>query len=201
MTDPLDAVSWPLRTERLVIRRYRPEDADRAWTYRQLPEVVDGITAAPATLDEFRAYATTPSRMSKTLVVELAGAEPESDAGEPATMIGDIMVLVEDGWAQAEVAEQAHNTQAELGWVLDPEFGGRGYATEAARARGMHRFERGILAPHGTGGNAARGVQPRDRPAPLGPVGRRHELRTAVQRMGPCDRDPRHPVSCWSVFV
>ncbi len=33
----------------------------------------------------------------------------------------------------AEVAEQARERQAELGWVLDPAFTGHGYATEAAR--------------------------------------------------------------------
>ncbi|KHK95872.1 hypothetical protein LK09_17800 [Microbacterium mangrovi] len=129
MTDLLDAAPWPLRTERLVIRRYRPEDADRAWTYRRLPEVVDGISAAPASFEAFRAYATEPGRMAKMLVVELAVDGPH--AGR---MIGDVMVAVEDGWAQAEVAAHARNTQAELGWVFDPAYGGRGYATEAVRA-------------------------------------------------------------------
>src|SRR5690606_12118292 len=33
-----------------------------------------------------------------------------------------------------EIAEDAVGVQAELGWVLDPEFTGRGYATEAVRA-------------------------------------------------------------------
>ena len=33
-----------------------------------------------------------------------------------------------------EVAECARNTQAELGWVLDPAFTGHGYATEAVEA-------------------------------------------------------------------
>jgi RimJ/RimL family protein N-acetyltransferase len=89
--------------------------------------------------------------MSKTLVVELADDAHSSDAGR---MIGDIMVLVEDGWAQAEVAEQARDTQAELGWVLDPAFGGRGYATEAVRAvialcfgpLGLRRVHAGCIA-------------------------------------------------------
>lgn len=34
---------------------------------------------------------------------------------------------------QAEVADQARGTQAELGWVLHPDHAGRGYATEAVR--------------------------------------------------------------------
>jgi Acetyltransferase (GNAT) domain len=39
----------------------------------------------------------------------------------------------DDAWAQLDVADQAHNTQAELGWVLDPAHTGHGYATEAVR--------------------------------------------------------------------
>jgi RimJ/RimL family protein N-acetyltransferase len=152
MTDPLDAVVWPLRTERLLIRRYRPEDVDAAWRYRRLPAVVDGITAAPATLEEFRAYATEHPRIDQTLIIELVEAE-EALEGSSA-VVGDVMLRIEDGWAQAEVAEQARGTQAELGWVLDPDHGGRGYATEAVRAviglcfgtLGLRRVHAGCLA-------------------------------------------------------
>jgi RimJ/RimL family protein N-acetyltransferase len=49
-------------------------------------------------------------------------------------VIGDLMLKVEDAWAQAEVADRARGTQAELGWVLHPEHAGHGYATEAVRA-------------------------------------------------------------------
>jgi RimJ/RimL family protein N-acetyltransferase len=49
-------------------------------------------------------------------------------------LIGDVMLRIEDGWAQAEVAEQGRGVQAELGWTLDPAHQGRGYATEALRA-------------------------------------------------------------------
>ena len=37
-----------------------------------------------------------------------------------------------DAWAQVEVADQVKNTQAEIGWVVAPEHGGRGYGTEGA---------------------------------------------------------------------
>jgi hypothetical protein len=60
-------------------------------------------------------------RLATTIVAELAG--------EP---IGDLMLRVEDAWAQAEVAEQA-GKQVELGLVLDPAHAGHGYTTEAAR--------------------------------------------------------------------
>ena len=43
------------------------------------------------------------------------------------------MLKLESPWAQAEVEAQAHDVQAELGWVLDPAHTGNGYATEAVR--------------------------------------------------------------------
>ncbi|HET6693447.1 MAG TPA: hypothetical protein VFG97_04020 [Pedococcus sp.] len=46
-------------------------------------------------------------------------------------VVGDLMLRVEDARGQTEVAEQARGTQAELGWVLDPTFEWKGYATEA----------------------------------------------------------------------
>ncbi len=38
---------------------------------------------------------------------------------------------MENGWAQAEVAERAKGVQAEVGWCLDPAYQGKGYAAEA----------------------------------------------------------------------
>jgi RimJ/RimL family protein N-acetyltransferase len=61
-----------------------------------------------------------PDRLAKTLVIELDGV-----------VIGDLMLAIEDAWAQAEVKDHARGAQAELGWCLSPEHGGRGYATEA----------------------------------------------------------------------
>ena len=57
-----------------------------------------------------------------TLVVELDGE-----------VIGDLMLRVEDAWAQAEVTEHAEQVQADVGWALHPDHSGRGYATEAVR--------------------------------------------------------------------
>ncbi|MER7798607.1 GNAT family N-acetyltransferase [Microbacterium sp. NPDC096154] len=121
--DPLDAATWPVRTERLTIRRARPEDAETTWRWRRLPEVGEWITRAPTDFDVYRAQFVDPERLAMQLVIERDG--------EP---IGDLMVKAEDGWTQAEVAEQGRGVQAELGWTLDPAHHGRGYATEAIRA-------------------------------------------------------------------
>ena len=118
-----DAASWPVRTARLTLRPAVADDLAATWEYRRLPEVSRWLTRAPATPEEYREQFLDPDRLSRTIVVELQGQ-----------VIGDLMLKVEDAWAQAEVAERARDTQAELGWVLHPEHAGHGYATEAVRA-------------------------------------------------------------------
>lgn len=81
------------------------------------------LSRAPQSLGEYASQFTEPEPLGKSLVVELDG-----------DVIGDLMVDVGDGMAaQAEVAEQARGVQAELGWVVHPDFAGRGFATEAVR--------------------------------------------------------------------
>ena len=119
---PLDAVPWPVHTPRLSIRRATPSDTETTWPYRQLETVGEWISFAPKTLEDYRASFEEPGRLAKTLIIDKDGA-----------VIGDLMLAVQDAWAQVEVAEQARNVQAELGWVLDPRHTGQGYATEAVR--------------------------------------------------------------------
>ncbi len=122
MGSPLDAVTWPVRTARLSLRRVTVDDLHATWQYRQLPEVSRWLTSAPSTVEEYRVKFADPDRLTIVLVVELDGA-----------VIGDLMVKVGDAWVQAEVKEQARGVQAELGWVLHPDHHGHGYATEAVR--------------------------------------------------------------------
>ncbi|WP_246012113.1 GNAT family N-acetyltransferase [Myceligenerans xiligouense] len=118
----LDHLSWPFRTERLTIRRCTTGDLDPLWKYRGLPEVSRWTSWHPADRQDWNRYQGEPARMARTLVFEHDGA-----------IAGDLMLMVHDGWAQREAAARAHGTQAELGWALDPTFGGRGLATEAVR--------------------------------------------------------------------
>ena len=120
MASTLDRVAWPVRTQRLTIRPARKDDLEATWRFRSDESVSWWLTSIPATLEEYRAKFEDPDRLANGLVVELDGE-----------VIGDLMLAISDGWAQLEVADQAAATQADLGWVLDPAYGGRGYATEA----------------------------------------------------------------------
>ena len=123
MTDALSAVSGPIRTDRLTLRRAAAADLDAIWAYRRDPAVTHWLSASPPTLEEHRAAFLRRGHLPQMIVVERDGQ-----------VIGDTMVRVEDAWAQHEVEDAARGTQAELGWAFDPAHQGRGYATEAVRA-------------------------------------------------------------------
>jgi RimJ/RimL family protein N-acetyltransferase len=122
VTDSTPPAAWPLTTERLVIRPAVAADASVVWRYRRLPEVARWMTALPGDEAEFAGRFAEPDRLGPTLVVERDG-----------TVVGDLMVRIEDGWGQTEVADRAKRSQAELGWAFDPAAQGRGLATEAVR--------------------------------------------------------------------
>jgi RimJ/RimL family protein N-acetyltransferase len=116
-------VAWPRATARLSIRPATRDDLDATWAFRRLDEVSRWLTRAPRSIDEHAARFLEDESLGCTLIVERDGE-----------VVGDLMVKVGDAWSQAEVADRAHNTQAELGWVFHPEHAGRGYATEAVEA-------------------------------------------------------------------
>ncbi|MEV4673319.1 MULTISPECIES: GNAT family N-acetyltransferase [Actinomadura] len=123
MRHPLDTLDWPFSTDRLLLRRATPDDLDATWVFRQLPEVHEWVGAATTTYDDYRERFLREDRLADLLIVEADGR-----------VIGDLMLMVQDAWAQEEVADQAKGVQGELGWTLDPAYGGKGYATEAVRA-------------------------------------------------------------------
>ena len=98
--------------------------------YRSDPETTRWLTATATSLEE---VAGKLLGGSKGLVVERDG-----------TVVGDLMLSVQDAWAQAEVVEQARATQAELGWVVAPAHRGQGYAVEAVRELVTIAFELGV---------------------------------------------------------
>ena len=121
MTRSVSDLAVPLRTARLTIRPARTEDLAAVGAYRRLPEVSEWLPTLPATAEDHVAHVSGKADgLQRTLVVELDG-----------TLIGDLYLAVEDGWAQAEVADRAKGVQAEIGWCLDPAYQGKGYAAEA----------------------------------------------------------------------
>lgn len=117
---PLDRVGWQATTARLALRRATPDDAQAVWRYRCMESVARWLTALPRDFEEFRAQFVKPSWLTRTLVVELDDE-----------LVGDLMLKIQDGWAQAERADEVRNVEAELGWVFHPDYTRRGLATEA----------------------------------------------------------------------
>ena len=120
MPRTLDDLTWPLTTARLQIRRAVADDVEVVHRYRRLESVAMWMTTAPTHLPERFAR---PERIQSSLILERSGA-----------VIGDLMCNVENGYAQSDVESDAAGVEAEIGWCLDPAYGGQGYATEAARA-------------------------------------------------------------------
>jgi RimJ/RimL family protein N-acetyltransferase len=123
MRSRLGELEWPICTKRLSLRPAVESDIDATWRFRRVEGVSRWLTSHPQRFEEYRKKFEDPGRLAKTLVIELDGV-----------VIGDLMLAVEDAWSQAEVAAQAHDVQAELGWCLDPAHSGHGYATEAVGA-------------------------------------------------------------------
>lgn len=137
----LDALDWPVRTGRLILRRPTREDFDALWEFRKLNTVGEWLGWHPSDREDYEA--TIKTKGSDTVAVLLKGQ-----------VIGELMIKLQDAWGQREVAERAKGSQAELGWVFDPGFGGQGYATEAVSAAidlcfgplGLRRIEAGAFA-------------------------------------------------------
>jgi RimJ/RimL family protein N-acetyltransferase len=121
MPQDLSAVGWPVRTDRLTIRPAGVEDADALFEIRRRPEVAEWLPSQPADRAAWAARFADPDFASRTLALEHDGE-----------IIGDLYLALRDAWAQAEVAEQAKDAEAAIGWVVVPERAGRGFATEAA---------------------------------------------------------------------
>lgn len=116
-------IDWPVHTERLSLRDFGADDLAALWKFEQLPEVQHWLGWAPHSRDELREAMTAESSTTTHVMVLLAGS-----------VIGHIMIMPRDSWAQSDVADRTKNLEAELGWMFDPACAGDGYATEAVRA-------------------------------------------------------------------
>jgi RimJ/RimL family protein N-acetyltransferase len=124
----------PRRTERVELRPFRHGDEADVLAYRSRPDVVRYMPAEP--LLEATAGAFIAERLAATSIA--ADEDRIIMAIEyQGRVIGDVVIK----------AGQLADQQVEIGWALNPDYHGRGLATEAARELlaiafgelGMHR--------------------------------------------------------------
>jgi RimJ/RimL family protein N-acetyltransferase len=137
---------YPLATERLLLRPFEPGDLDALVEIQGDPEVVRYLYFDARDRAELRGVLT--EKQTRTAI------EKDGDALNLAAVLRDGGTLVGDVtlWL---ISEQ--HSLGEVGYILHPRHGGRGYATEATRALlalgfeqlGMHRI-RGRLEARNT---------------------------------------------------
>ncbi|NYT93163.1 GNAT family N-acetyltransferase [Salinispora sp. H7-4] len=119
-----------LRTDRLELRPVRDDDIDHILEYRNLPEVSRWLLRPEVDPAAFRA------RWRRS-------AEDPNDHSVAVTrdgvVIGTVSLDVRDGMGQPGTPP---NTEAEIGYIFDPGYGGHGYATEAVTAMVTYSFDR-----------------------------------------------------------
>lgn len=118
-----------VETERLVIRRFRAEDAAAFAAYRSDPDVARYQSWTPPlclqdAAELVREFATGDPGVAGWFQYAIAPREAAD------VLIGDIGVLLHENLMQAEI-----------GFSLDRRYQGRGYATEAVRAMLAYLFE------------------------------------------------------------
>jgi len=118
-----------LRTERLELRPVRDEDVDRILEYRNLPEVTRWLLRTEVDADSFRAAwrRTAQDPDDHSMAVARDGL-----------VIGTVSLDVVDGMGQPGMPSR---TEAQLGYIFDPAYGGCGYATEAVSAMVAYAFD------------------------------------------------------------
>ena len=117
----------PLTTERLILRLMTDGDIDDIHSYQSREDVCRYLLFEPRTREEVaekvakHAAATTLEKDGDYLQLAL---ELPATTDAPARVIGDSYFTI----------SSLENSRGEIGWTLHPDFAGRGYAAEAARA-------------------------------------------------------------------
>ncbi|SCW39755.1 GNAT family N-acetyltransferase [Ancylobacter rudongensis] len=109
----------PIRTERLILRNFRPEDAPDLLAYLREPGASCYLSLRLDDLAAAEAEATTRATSDEYIAVCLAAT---------GRVIGDVFAMPEPPDTYS------------VGWNFNGDFGGAGYATEAARALFDHLF-------------------------------------------------------------
>lgn len=120
-----------LETQRLLIREIQSTDWKAIHTYTQLPEVTKHTPWGPNTAADTHAY-----------VKEVIAQQQQSSRQDYEFAI----CLQHEGTLIGGIGIHVHQTNAEIGYVLNPDHQGKGYVTEAAQAILTYGFE--ILDVH-----------------------------------------------------
>lgn len=124
MTTPALAPSYPIQTERLLLRPLDASDHAAMLAYRSRPDVCAYIPPEPATAESMKELLADPERTRSVLDQPGQALLLGVVRRDTAALIGDVNLF----WHSAE------HRSGEIGYVLDPDHQGNGYATEAARA-------------------------------------------------------------------
>lgn len=126
--------NFVLSTERLILRPLTMADADDLFEYQSIAEVVQFIPWPQRTR----------SQVSEAL--EKAIASSKLDYEGDYALLG--IVLPEENKVIGQISlmyRSKANQTAEFGYVINPKYGGSGYATEAAGAAIDYLFSIGIF--------------------------------------------------------
>jgi RimJ/RimL family protein N-acetyltransferase len=113
--------TYPIRTDRLVLRPWRPEELDRYHSLRGNPEVARFLYHEPLTRDE------AADRMAG-LRTEITETGSWMNLAVEVTATGEVVGDVGLCWMSDD------HRHAEIGYAFHPDHRGHGYATEAAAA-------------------------------------------------------------------
>jgi RimJ/RimL family protein N-acetyltransferase len=144
---------YPVHSERLSLRPLTIGDAEAMLSYRSRPEVCRYVPFEPMSKQEI--VEAISEKWARTAITAPGQALTlGAEVTETGELVGDIMLF----WRSRE------HSSGEIGYVFDPDFGGRGYATEAARAMvrlgfeglGLHRIIARIDERNGPSARLAR---------------------------------------------
>ena len=111
-----------IRTDRLLLRPVRVTDVDRILEYRNLPAVsrwlLRTVVDPEAFREAWRSAGDDPNDHSVAVLLD-------------DVVIGTVSFELTDGMGQPGMPTR---TEAQLGYIFDPAYGGHGYATEAVSA-------------------------------------------------------------------
>ncbi|MBB4893641.1 RimJ/RimL family protein N-acetyltransferase [Streptomyces olivoverticillatus] len=130
-------ITEPLSTERLLLRPFTSEDVEDVWAYQRRPVVARYMRWEPR-----------DRRQSQEAVDQMAGEVQLAEEGDCLSLAvvspdhGKVIGQVELVWLGEE------DRQGEIGCVFNPDYQGKGLATEAASAAlrlgfdelGLHRI-------------------------------------------------------------